>query len=121
MQQLEPTRQTTLYVGYKGELEGYYFQHWEVPRLEVMAEQPNRCWERLWSGERWRWQRCQLELADGVSYPFSVPDGHRCPSRRYRVRLQGTVVEEGRFGHMGWCSWRVVVTTFENVEELAGQ
>lgn len=107
---------TKLYVGLKGEFAGLYIAHWEVSRFVITTGR------RLW-GLAEAQERCQLEYGEGVDVPwFQKWGGEEPPNWMdmcliFDVRLEGEVLEEGHFGHRGWCHWRILVTRFIEVNE----
>lgn len=107
-----------LYVGLEGEFEGIYIAHWEVSRFEMEIT------ERKWWGVSRRKERCRLELPEGIESPwFKEWDGEAPPNWRHMgglsfdVQFAGQVIEEGHFGHKGWCHWRIQVNKFLKVEK----
>ena len=71
---------------------------------------------------------CQLIVADGVTlleeklFPNGLPaDWRRGPGVVFEMRFSGRVLERGRFGHMGRCCWRLLVSEWIDVRRKEGR
>ncbi len=100
-------------VGVERRFDGLYFVHWEVPRFEFVSRRS------LW-GLLKRYERCRLSTAEGVE---SVVDklglsSRDSPGQVLAVSFIGKVLERGRFGHRGWCRWRLLVQEWLTVERV---
>lgn len=78
---------------------GTYVMHWEVPRFEWHARGCRPGWgDGLF---------CHLEWSSGIPMELKVTD--RGPGKTFNLNFRGEIIEKGRFGHMGICSYRVRV------------
>ena len=105
--------------GEERRFDGEYVAHWEVSRFETVDG------TRLF-GLLNRVERCQLETGEGVEsivdrlFGGKMPEDWRhSPGARFAVTFDGKVLERGRFGHRGWCRWRLLVKRWLKVERIS--
>ena len=104
-----------LVVGASGRFSGVYTSHWEIPRFVPGRE------GRF--GHNW----CKLVVAgEQAQALLTAVDGLRTGADRHTttrlsVEFDGTVLEEGRFGHRGICSWRIRVDHWHAIKPAAEQ
>ena len=105
-------------VGEERRFDGVYIAHWEVPRFEAVTGR----WLIGWLPKI---EACELRTGDGVEPLGDVLFGGREPANwrhspgvRFTMSFEGRVTERGRFGHMGWCRWRILVLRWIRIEPI---
>ena len=86
--------------------EGKYISHWEIPRFELMSV------------------HCQLDIPfeggwDWLLTALGNPSIRADYSGTFDLSFRGKVVEKGRFGHMGLCTYRIEVIEILSVERFS--
>lgn len=108
-----------LHVGLEGVFEGVYQLHWEVTDFQVKTVEHDGITENPTG-----WCTSELVLSEGMKEPwFERWNGELPPNWRQRdamwfnMRFVGRVIEQGHFGHMGTCRWRIEVHELLACEE----
>ncbi|WP_295613783.1 hypothetical protein [Chamaesiphon sp. GL140_3_metabinner_50] len=86
----------TFSIGSERTFIGKYISHWEIPRFEMMSV--NFQLDIPFEGG-WDW------LTEALGNP-TTRDGY---SGKFDLEFRGKIVEQGAFGHMGICSYRIEV------------
>ena len=84
---------------------GKYISHWEIPRFEMMSV--NFQLDIPIAGG-WDW------LTAALGNPITRED---CTGT-FEIEFKGKIIEQGYFGHMGMCSYRIEVIEILRVERL---
>jgi hypothetical protein len=108
----------SLAIGEQRQYDGIYVVNWEVARFEVVTG-------KRFFGLFENVERCHLVTADGVEsiidklFGGELPDDWRHHGAvSFALSFDGCAIENGRFGHMGWCRWRVRLDKWLSVKNL---
>jgi len=108
----------SLTVGEARRFDGVYFAHWEISHFKIETG-------RRFFGLVKETERCALVTGDDVEplsgklFPEGLPPNWRMSfGVRFAMSFDGRVLEHGRFGHAGWCHWRVRVLRWIHVARV---
>jgi hypothetical protein len=84
---------------------GVYISHWEIPRFRLMSVD------------------CQLDIPfeggwDWLTEALGNPTTRDGCSGKFDLKFRGKIIEQGHFGHMGMCSYRIEAIEILAVDRL---